>query len=188
MPPLTALPCPVRSLVALVLTLAAAAACGGCRPRAAPPVPVKMAAFVPPLFDAQIGETLVTRRGTQEWHYTVVSAGDVEVVVEVVVYDGGVPQGRGPQRFAWHRNNFGLPDNAVVERVEPARVDVGGTTWDCWLVHVTTRTSGRYYYWISDDVGVNGILKIAQSEGGVPDEAYAITWQSDSLSGRSLSD
>ena len=63
---------------------------------------------------------------------------------------------------------------------------IEGERFDCWLVHVSTRSRGQFYYWVSDEVGVNGVLKIARSDGGAPDDTTAITWVSDSLSGRSL--
>jgi hypothetical protein len=163
--------------------LAAALAAAGCGRDVAPPPAYTVPAFVPPLSDAAVGERLVNRRGVQEWHYTVVSAGSTDVVVEVVVYQGGAPQGR-PQRYSWHRNGFGLPDNAVVNRIEPGRVEVGGETWDCHVLHVSSGGAGSFFYWVTDAVGAHGILKIAKADGGAPNDANAITWVSDSLSGK----
>ena len=174
----------VRCLVLLGLVLVAAAL-GACSRDVAAPPKIHIASLTPPLSDAQVGEQLVTRRGDQEWHYTVVSAGDLEVVVELVTYMNGAPTGK-IERFRWHRNNYGLPDNAIIRRLEPGRIEVGGERWDCWIVHVATNDGrGEYYYWISADVGVHGVLKIARSEGGAPDDAQAISWVSDTLSGRS---
>lgn len=176
----------LRNSIRLVLSLAILGlVLGACTRTVAPPPKVHIPSLTPPLSDAQVGERLVTRRGNQEWHYTVVSTGDLEVVVEVVTYTDGAPTG-SVERYRWHRNNYGLPDSAVIRKLEPGRIEIDGERWDCWIVHVATSGRGQFFYWISAEVGVNGVLKIARNEGGAPDETHAITWVSDTLSGRSV--
>lgn len=175
----------LRSALALLLVVTIAA---GCRPAAPPPPPAAPPVLVPPLSDAVTGEQLVTRRGDEEWQYTVVSAGNAEspsgdVVVEVVRYLSGAPQGR-PVQFTWNRNGFGLQPGDVIRSLRPGRLDVGGRAWDCWIVMVQTAQRGEFAYWISPEVAVHGVLKIARAEGGDVEESGAITWARDSLSER----
>jgi hypothetical protein len=169
--------------LAIVAALGTVASVAGCSKTAVAPEGVALPGLVPPLNDVAIGEQLVLRRGPAEWRYTVTEAGDTHVVVEVLKYLDGEPEG-SPERFRWHRNGFGVPDDAIIRKIERGRIDAGDETWDCWVLHVYTRDRGRFYYWITDEAGVNGVVKIAKSSNEGVDDANALFWASDSLSGR----
>ncbi len=156
----------------------------GCQKPAVPPARAALPAFEPPLNDAVVGEELVLKRGPTEWRYTVTEAGDVNVVVDVMRYEEGEPVGKSLERFRWHRNGFGVPDDAVVRKVERGRVDAGGQTWDCWILHVDTKDRGRFYYWITNEVAGHGIVKIAKDADEGVDDRHALRWAGDSASGR----
>ncbi len=160
------------TLLGIPLLLAAVVVPTGCSDPP-PPAVAPRATFVPPLQDAQEGEQLILARGEQEWRYTIIGAADTTVEVELVRYSEGVPLDR-PERFTWHRNSFGVPDDAVVRAIQPKVLHQDGQRWDCWLLHVYTRDRGVFYYWLSDDVSAQGWLKIAQAKDGKPDEAHAL--------------
>jgi hypothetical protein len=163
------------------LSLASVALLVGCGNATQTPATLTLPGMSPPLNDATIGEELVLSRGATEWRYTVIEAGDTHVKVEVMRYVDGTPDGK-PERFRWHRNGFGVPDDAVIRRIERGRIDAGGRAWSCWILHVFTRDRGNYYYWLSDEVGVHGIVKIAKSADEGIDDRHALYWTTDSLS------
>ena len=174
----------VRRLAAVALVVSSVALFPvGCAPEAKAPGTLALPGFAPPLNDAQVGEELVLRRGEQEWRYTVVEAGDTNVRVQALTYENGEPTDR-PKLIEWHRNGFGVPQDAVIRRIERGRVETGGRSWVCWILHVYTRDRGRYIYWISDQVAVHGILKMAKMGDQGVDEQNAIVWVSDTLSGK----
>jgi len=147
----------------------------GCTKSAVPPDRLSLPGLVPPLNDAQVGEELVLRRGSSEWRYSVTDAGDAFVVVEVLQYENGEPTAK-PERYRWHRNGFGMPEDAVIRKIERGRLDSDGEAWDCWVLHVYTRERGRFYYWVSDEAAVHGVVKMAKVEEAGVDDANAIYW------------
>lgn len=140
----------------------------GCGQKIEPPAPPPPAVLIPPLHDTELGEQLILKRGLEEHVYTVVQAGDASVEVEVQKYQDGELHGP-PRSVTWSRNGFGMPDGTVIRRIERARTDVAGKTWDCWLVHVHSR-KGQFYAYISEDAPVHGVLQMMRTDGGKPDK------------------
>lgn len=157
---------------ALVAVVFVAPACDDA-PAPARPGP-RVATLVPPLQDAVAGETLVLRRGTTVWRWRVDSTTDETVAVEFVETDdrptGAATPAPPTLRRVWSRNGFGLMEGLVVREIQSDRIDVAGRAWDCWRLRCHAR-SGVLFYWISDEVPVHGVLRIAPDldQNGLPD-------------------
>ena len=149
--------------------------------------------FVPPLNDAVVGEEVRLHRGPLVSTYRVARTTDDEVQVEFFEsYEGTPPAGwtAAPAKtYVWRRNGFGVPEDFVVRRADPDRIDVGGRSFDCWRLTCHSR-AGLRFYWISDRVPVHGVLRIApdlDGDGG-PDVALQADLLWDSASGDGSSD
>lgn len=154
------------------LALAASAALPGCdaSPPPAPPAPpLQLPALVPPLRDAAPGEELVLRVGDTSFRWRLVRDLGHEVEVEYARYERDAPVA-APSRHVWHRNGFGLQPEWVIQSFVRERITVAGRPFDCWRLHVRSQKETRWY-WISDEVPVHGIVRLAVDRGkGVPDE------------------
>lgn len=163
----------MRTSPRLRRTVLAAASAGllvlasGCRESEPLPVAVQPAVLIPPLHDAQTGEQLRMHRGDEEWVWRVVSASDEEVSVDFFVYRGGVVVEGRTDHLRWMRNSFGIPEGFVIREIRRDRIDVGGTSYDCWRLKAYAREGARYY-WITDSLPVSGFLRIALEERGKP--------------------
>ncbi len=136
-------------------------------------------ALIPPLADVEVGEQVRLRRMKDEWVYTVVAVGDHTVQVERrKTVDGRVGE---PEVYTWDRKGFGVPEDCVILRLERTSLDVDGRSRPCWLAYISTKGE-HYYYWISEEVAVHGLLAIAKELKGRPDEAHAIRWVFDTKS------
>jgi hypothetical protein len=156
-------------LAAAVAVVAALAAAPGCpRAPAGPPPAVAPAVLVPPLHDAAAGEELRLRRGTEDYVWRVVSTTDEEVEVESTVFRDGVVS-QPPVRIRFDRNGWGIPRDPhhVIREIRRDHVEAGGRGWDCWMLRVHSRTSVRYY-WITDELPVHGVVRIAIDDRGKP--------------------
>lgn len=166
----------MRGSLLLRVAVAAGLGVGACNPgpAVAPPTAAPARSLVPPLHDAVVGEELRLRTGPTLWSYRVAHTSDDEVEVEFVSswVGGSPPPGWAPrsERLVWSRNGFGLADGFVVRRIDPDRIEVAGRWWDCWRLQCHSR-QGLRFYWISDEVPVHGVLRIApdQNQDGVPD-------------------
>jgi hypothetical protein len=127
--------------------------------------------LVPPLQDAQVGEMLRIEAGAGAEVYHVVGGDDFQVQVEVVQYQNGAPAS-SPTVLTWHRNGFSMPADAVIRAIDQDRIEVGGKTYDCWRLAVASRVR-QLYYWISDEIPVHGVLKVASIVKGETDEVHA---------------
>src|SRR5688500_4642344 len=141
----------------LSVVVAALLAWASCREAPVPPPPVPPAVLLPPLHDAVAGEELWMRRGREDWLWRVVSATDDALEVHYFRYLEGAPIG-DPTRLVWPRNGFGVGEGMVIRRFERDRIEVAGRTWECWRIHAHHR-NGIRYYWVSDELEVNGVLK-----------------------------
>jgi hypothetical protein len=131
-----------------------------------PPAP---AIFVPPLFDAEPGEELRLRRGNEDWIWRIVSATDTELQVDYRIVRAGEPA--GPVKpMTWPRNNLGLPEGFVVFDMRRDRIEAAGRTWECWLVRAKAEEGVRCY-WITEELPVHGVIRIAREERGRPVQA-----------------
>jgi hypothetical protein len=158
------------SVLAAVVALTAAS-CGRDPPVA--PQQAAPARLVPPLCDAQAGEWLRIESGRNAQLFRVVDAGDYYVDVETTTYQDEAPIGT-PQRQRWPRNSFGLPqDECVIRAIDADRIEVGDRWYDCWRIFVTSRSGQEKFLWISDEVPVHGLLKVAGIRKAVADEAHA---------------
>ena len=155
-----------RILPSLAVPAALAIGTAGCPARPAAPPPLAAAVLVPPLHDAEPGEELRMRRGNEEWTWRVTSTTDTEVEADFTVRRDGEPVGP-PKSQRWTRNGFGIPDEFVIREARRDRIEVGGRTWDCWMLRVHSRTGIRYY-WISDALPAHGVLRIAVEDRGRP--------------------
>jgi hypothetical protein len=153
------------------IALAGAIVFASLRPQEETPPPPSVPSLVPPLCDAQVGEWERLEAGALAEVYRVVEASEETVTIESVRYSEGTPVGP-PEPRVFGRNGFGLPQGYVVQRIDPDRIDVGGTMRDCWRIAATSQTGARFW-WISEAVPACGILKIAQSVRGQPDEPNA---------------
>jgi hypothetical protein len=157
-----------RARIPVLASLLASAALANtaCRRDPPPPPPPAPAIFVPPLHDAQPGEELRLRRGNEEWVWHVASATHEEVEVDFRVMRDGVAVGP-PEPMRWPRNGFGLPRGFVVREIRRDRIEVGGRSWECWLVRAQTENSGMWY-WVSEEAPVHGVLRMAVDDRGRP--------------------
>lgn len=103
--------------------------------------------------------------------YHVVGGDEFQVQVEVVQYQNGAPVS-SPTVHTWHRNSFSMPADAVIRAIDQDRIEVGGKMYDCWRLSVASRVR-QLYYWISDEIPVHGVLKVASSVKGEIDEVHA---------------
>jgi hypothetical protein len=78
-----------------------------------------------------------------------------------------------PETFVWNRNGFGMPDGGIARAFERDRIEIGGRRYDCWRVAVYSRI-GQRFYWISEEIPVHGVLKVAGVVNGAADEAHAV--------------
>ena len=159
--PLTAL---VLGFAALLLGTATLA--GGCRKEVPPPPPPPPAILIPPLHDAVVGEELRLRRGTEDWVWRVASATDNELGIDFFVYRDGAPTGP-PEALRWPRNGFGMPPDFVIREISRDRVVVADRSWDCWRVRAFARDGARWY-WITDELPVHGVIRMALDDRGRP--------------------
>lgn len=163
-----------RTLVSAACTLVAvgglAISLTSCREEAEPPPPLAPAILVPPLHDAVAGEELRLRRGAgpgaEDWIWRIASVSDTEVEVEFRRMQGGAPLGP-PENMRWPRNQFGVKDDYVVHECRRDRIEAGGRTWDCWLVRAGSRTEALWY-WITDELPVHGVIRMAKDDRGKP--------------------
>jgi len=141
--------------------------------------------FVFPLNDAVVGEEVRLHRGPIVSRWRVAHTTDEEVQVEFVeTFEGTPPAGFVPSpasTFVWRRSGFGVPDGFVVRRADPDRIDVGGRSFDCWRLMCHSRAGVRFY-WISAEIPVHGVIRIAPDlDGdGAPDAAHQadLLWDS----------
>lgn len=159
----------MRRLPLLLGAVLAAAACGD------DPVPVPVSPptlrLIPPLQDAEVGEMLRLEAGATAEVYRVVGGDEYQVQVELVKYQDGAPV-TSPSVLTWHRNSFSIPADAVIRAIDQDRIEVGGKTYDCWRLAVASRVR-QLYFWISDEIPVHGVLKVAAVVKGQADEAHA---------------
>jgi hypothetical protein len=162
----------MRFLAATALLLLVAVSCNP-DPEPAPPKAPPPRRLIPPLWDAKVGEWLRVEEGPASLVYRVVNAGETWIDVETTPYRDGAPTG-SPQKTRWTRNSFGLPDNECVVRVfDPDRIEVKGKWYDCWRLLVSSATE-QQMYWISDEIPVHGLLRVAAVHKGVADETHAL--------------
>jgi hypothetical protein len=163
----------MQRFVALALVLLFAVSCNDDPPRAAPtPPPPRL---IPPLHDAKVGEWLRVEAGRDAQVFRVVDAGDYSVDVETTTYKEQAPVGV-PHKTRWWRNSFGLPeDECVVRALDPDRIQVGDKWYECWRIYVTSRNGQERYVWVSEEIPVHGVLKVAAINKGVTDERNAVT-------------
>jgi len=160
------------SLAALATSAALLAA--SCR-KEPPPVaaPAATPRLIPPLHDATVGEWLRIETDRDALMYRVVDAGDYWVDVETLTYRDQAQVG-APLKQRWWRNSFGLPeDECVIRAIDSDRIQIGDKWFDCWRLFVTSRSGQEKYFWISDQVAVHGLLKVASLRKGIVDEAHA---------------
>lgn len=157
--------CPARRLAAGLapasLVLASLTGCPAAPPPAPPMAPAR---FVPPLVDAEPGEELRLRRGDEDWIWRVASTSEVEVLVEFRKVRGGEPT-EPARSLSMHRNNLGLPEGFMVLEMRRDRIEAAGRSWDCWRVRARAGDSVRSY-WISEELPVHGVIRIAVEERG----------------------
>jgi len=160
-----------RRAIAVLVAGGAVVGLATCRPGGgggnAPAAP--SATLVVPLNDAVVGEEVRLRRGRSIWTWRVSHSTDDAVQVEFVeTTEGGGPAGVSPppaQSHVWPRNGFGLPEGLVVRRIDRDRIEVAGRWWDCWRLQCHSR-AGTRFYWITDEVPVHGVLRIAPDLDG----------------------
>jgi hypothetical protein len=160
----------------LVAGVLVAAIVASGRPQAAPEAPRPMR-LSPPLRDAEVGESLSLRSPAGDVQvYRVVDSTDRDVTVEVLTYQGDVPLA-APMKQKWSRNAFGVTDQiGVVRAIDPDRIEVQGRSWPCWRITIFGREDVRLFWWITDELPVHGLLKIARIlKDGQPDEETAAT-------------
>jgi hypothetical protein len=122
-----------------------------------------MLSFQPPLHDADEGEVLVLAQGGVEYQYRVVKSSQQSVDVEVRKLGAG--ESRTVQ---WDRNLFGLEEGSVLESLEGDEIGVGGVTYPCVRM-IVLKDGKRRAYWISGQIAVHGVLRVAPIVDGEPD-------------------
>ena len=148
-------------------------AIGACNDPVAPPPAPPPAIFVPPLHDAEVGEELRLRRGTEDWIWRVASVSPTEIEVDFRRMLDGAPYGE-PASFRWSRNQFGVKDDYVVRELRRDRIEAAGRTWDCWLVRAGSTTEA-IWYWVTDELPVQGEIGMAKDDQGKPVMGSAAT-------------
>ncbi|MCE9636541.1 MAG: hypothetical protein K8T90_12625 [Planctomycetes bacterium] len=151
-----------------------------CRHDVEPPPPPAPAILVPPLHDAVAGEELRLRRGNEDWIWRIASVSDTELEVEFRRMQGGAPLGQ-TDILRWPRNQFGIKDDYVVHECRRDRIEAAGRTWDCWLVRAGSKTEA-IWYWVTDELPVHGVIRMAKDERGKPLMGSAATVVPDACS------
>jgi len=158
---------------AIALTAAALLVASCDKDAPAAPKPAASPRLTPPLCDAQVGEWIRLESGRDAQVHRVVDAGDYSVEIETTTYQNEAPVGN-PQRQRLSRNSFGLPsDVCVIRTIDADRILIADRWYDCWRIFVNDRNGQEKFVWISDEVPVNGFLKVAGIHKGVADEAHA---------------
>ena len=173
---------------ALALGLAAGWVAG----RASIPAPPPPRPFVNPLAEVKRGESLALRQvdGAIQ-SYRVLEADDFTVLLSVEMRDAGGSASTRQIRVARTFPGFFIilegdvpPEEAaatarefVVESMAPDEIHVEplGRSFRCWRIRGHHRVSGDLTYWVTDEVPVQGLLRIDSFRGKLW-EVKAITW------------
>lgn len=160
-----------RMLASPLLVLALALT--GCPDPPAPAAPVAppLPTLVPPLNDAQVGEWVRIGVGKASEVVKVVDASDFQVKVQIIRYVDDEPQ--SPVFEVWPRNSFGVPADGVIRAIDRDWIDVTGKRYECWRLAVYGRQR-QMVYWVSEEIPVHGILKVAALNKGEIDDVNAM--------------
>jgi hypothetical protein len=164
----------VAVVIALAVGVAIGMAVAALRPSPPPPPPPPpVPTLVPPMHDAQVGEWARIESGVDAQLFRIVgvSPDDHEIKVEMVQSHEGTPSGP-PVTLTWHRNSWSLPADCVIRAIDRDRIEVAGKHYDCWRLTVFSHVRNMVY-WISDEVPVHGVLKIAVATDRGIDEMHA---------------